>query len=105
MLPIMHATDREKPMSDKLENLDAQQLKTLLSKLVGMGVSEVDADQTLATLVDDNDAEEQDVELEFIYKGRPTTVLVKASVSHNAAPVFTVVSEETEISKTLSAAL
>lgn len=92
-------------MSDKLVNLDAQQLKALLSTLVGMGVNEIDADQTLATLVEDNDAEEQDVELEFIYKGRPTIVLVKASINHNAAPVFTIVSEEAEISSTLAAAL
>lgn len=98
-------TDREKTMSEKLANLNAQQLKTLLSTLVGMGVSDIDADQTYATLVDDNDAEEQDVEIEFVYKGRPTTILVKAAVTHNAAPVFTVVSEEPEISNALVAAL
>lgn len=92
-------------MSEKLVNLNAQQLKTLLSKLVGMGVSDIDADQTYATLVEDNDAEEQDVEIEFIYKGRPTNVLVKASVTHNAAPVFSVVTEDAEISSALAAAL
>lgn len=92
-------------MSDTLANLSAQQLKTLLSTLVGMGVSDVDADQTYATLVEDNDAEELDVELDFTFKGRPATVLVKASVTHNAAPVFAVVSEEAEISGALAAAL
>lgn len=92
-------------MSEKLVNLDAKQLKVLLSTLVGMGVNEIDADQTLATLVEDNDAEEQDVELEFIYKGRPTTIMVKASVNHNAAPVFAILSEEAEIASALAAAL
>ena len=92
-------------MSDKLANLNAQQLKTLLSTLVGMGVSDIDADQTYSTLVEDNEAEELDVEIEFVFNGRPTTVLVKAAVTHNAAPVFTVVSEEAEISSALAAAL
>lgn len=92
-------------MNDKLVNLDAQQLKSLLATLVGMGVSEVDADQTFATLVEDNDAEEQDVELEFIHKGRPVSVMVKASVSHNAAPVFSIESEENEVTTALASAL
>lgn len=90
-------------MSDKLVNLNAQQLKAILTKLVGMGASDIDTDQAYATLVDDNDAEEQDIELEFIYKGRPTAVLVKASITHNAAPVFSVSSEDGEVAGALAA--
>lgn len=90
-------------MSNKLVNLDAQQLRALLSTLVGMGVNDIDADQTLTTLVDDNDTEEQDVELEFIYKGRPSVVWVKACITHNATPVFSVSSDDAEITQALTA--
>lgn len=90
-------------MSDKLLNLDAEQLKTLLSKLVRMGVNEVDAEQTLTTLVNDYDAEEQDVELEFHFKGRPSVVMVKASTNDLSAPVFSVCSDDAEISGELAA--